>query len=90
MTKKPQRLQVIRHLKARGHGVKNSRIGLPFLMTPFLDFPVGAGTLTLLPLGGAELRDTNGKLLGTLAPSPPVQGQSYQAPSYGQPAGVAR
>jgi len=49
-----------------------------------------AGTLTLLPLGGVELRDAHGKLIGTLSPSGPVQGQSFQAPTHGQPAGVAR
>ena len=49
-----------------------------------------AGTLTLLPLGGAELRDANGRLLGTLAPTGRAQEQWLQPPSYGQPAGTAR
>lgn len=39
-----------------------------------------SGTLVINPLGGAELRDVNGNLLGTLSPQPSASGGEMPQP----------
>lgn len=39
-----------------------------------------SGTLVINPLGGAELRDVNGNLIGTLVPQPAAAGGAMPQP----------